>query len=124
MSAQKTTLLHQLQANGWDVTVLDSDDAETYVLDWWADEAWRLTSVWSPHGLTLFLVLMIDPQADVRKRKHGENIWAVKASSEMPTHWLWQGGEVVLDLGQGWSDRLSSFMDGLSALRNQARITE
>jgi hypothetical protein len=61
--------MQTLEANGWQVEVVGNDDAESFGVGWWVDEAWRLTSVWSPTNTKVYLMFIIDPQADTSKRK-------------------------------------------------------
>lgn len=124
MNTQKTELLQRLHRNGWDVAVLGDHDPESYTLEWWVDEAWKLTSLWSPRGLKVYLAFIIDLQVNIYKRKQGENVWAVKATLTPPTGMFGREGEVVFSLRSGWRDELSNFISELSALRSSAKATE
>jgi hypothetical protein len=57
-------LIRKLAEHGWDVTSRDRD------VEWWAQEIWTVESVWAPHGFTVFLTWLIDPQK-------GESDWGV-----------------------------------------------
>lgn len=114
MTPQQTELLHRLSEAGWEL-------AGTEELDqWWADEVWRVRSVWSPETAQFFLTFLVDPHLDLhRKRKPGEGVWAVLGSDSLPTRWQGSEGQITFALGHGWSERLKDFVTSLSAFRHE-----
>ena len=114
MTPQQTELLHRLSQAGW-------ERAGNEELDhWWADEVWRMQSVWSPQTAHFFLTFLVDPELDPhRKRKPGEEVWAVLASGLLPLRWQGSEREITFTLGHGWADRLSDFIARLSAFRHE-----
>ncbi|MCM3873549.1 MAG: hypothetical protein ND895_22930 [Pyrinomonadaceae bacterium] len=117
MQAERQELLNQLQEYGWRVAHQDES------LDWWADEMWRLESLWSPVGSLAYVTFLVDPQADGHRKK-GEDVWAVMASAAKPISRLKVDGEFTLGLGRGWNQRLPAFFKHLAALRIQKSINE
>lgn len=118
VTTQKAHLMQTLEANGWQVEVVGNDDAESFGVGWWVDEAWRLTSVWSPTNTKVYLMFIIDPQADTSKRKKGESISAVKAALTSATQPHWHEGGTVLYLRAGWRDALPDFINKVALFRS------
>ena len=113
MTPQQTELLHRLREAGWEMAGTEDLD------QWWADEVWRVRSVWSPQSAQFFLTFLVDPQLDLhRERKPGEGVWAVLASDSLPARWQGSEGQVTFALGHGWSERLKDFVVSLSAFRH------
>jgi hypothetical protein len=112
MTPQQSELLKELSAAGWELAGTEDVD------QWWADDVWRVRSVWSPQTAQFFFTFLIDPQLDLhRKRVPGEGVWAVRASGSLPLCWQDVGGENILSLGHGWSERLPNFVASLSSFR-------
>jgi 1,2-phenylacetyl-CoA epoxidase PaaB subunit len=88
---------------------------------WWADQSWRLRSVWSPQECEAYLTFLVDPQADLNRRKSGEDVWAVKASSQPPSDGSarTQDGDVIFDFGHGWRARMGELFASLQNMRDQ-----
>lgn len=57
MEFQKQTIREKIIENGWEITELEKAQ-----LDWWANEMWRLESVWSPVGETAFITFLLAPE--------------------------------------------------------------
>jgi len=112
MLTQRTELLNRLQEHGWRVADVEEN------LEWWADEMWLLESVWSPAGSRAYITLLVNPMADLNRRK-GEAVWAVAASLAKPTSRLSAEGGFMLSFGQGWEERLPEFFERLSLLRSR-----
>jgi hypothetical protein len=113
MTPQQTDLLEQLSEVGWELAGMEELD------QWWADEIWRMRSIWSPQSAQFFLTFLVDPQLELhRKRNAGEGVWAVLASSSLPTRWQASKGEFTFSLGYGWADRLKDFVASVSVFRH------
>ncbi len=112
MTAQQRGILDRLAQFGWEVV------AKEDLLVWWADEVWVLKSVWSPRETRLYLTFIVDPQSEVTRRKKVQDVWAVKASTTLPTQWQKAEGEMEFSLGRGWQDRLEAFLSGFSVFRD------
>src|SRR5262245_33472289 len=101
MTSHQQAIRDRLAEFGWKLAAHDDLNA------WWADDAWRLRSVWSPQGCEVYLTFLVDPQANTHGRKSGESVWAVKASATRPTHAQKADGDFVLDFGHGWRERIT-----------------
>ncbi len=114
MTPQQTELLHRLSEAGWRL-------AGTEELDhWWADEVWRMQSVWSRQTAQFFLTFLVGAQFELDRKRHpGEGVWAVLASGALPARWQGSGRERRFSLGNGWADRLKDFVAILSAFRHE-----
>jgi len=119
MITQRVEILDQLAKNGWDALPF-----EEYELEWWADEIWLLVSQWSPVGSQAYLTFLVDPMLDTPRRKKGEAVWAVMASSEKPDRYRSAGDSFELSLNQGWKERLPELLEHLSDWRNKQRTEE
>ena len=114
MTPQQTELLDRLSEAGWELAGTEDLD------QWWADEVWRMRSVWSPQSAQFFLTFLVDPQLHLhRKRKPGEGVWAVLASASLPMQWQGSAGEFTFSLGHGWAERLQDFVSTVSAFRQE-----
>src|SRR4051794_17939303 len=114
MTPQQTAILGRFSEAGWELA------GREHVDQWWADEVWRMQSVWSPRTAQFHLTFLVDPQLDLhRKRKPGEGVWAVLASASLPTRWQGSAGEFTFSLGQGWAERLQDFVSTVSVFRHE-----
>jgi len=116
MTTYQQAIADRFDEFGWELFPCDDVDA------WWADDTWRLRSVWVPRGREVYLTFLVDPQADIHHRKPGESVWAVKASAARPTQWQQEGSEYVLDFGSGWKDRLPELFSNLERLRHEHAV--
>jgi hypothetical protein len=82
---------------------------------WWADESWQLER----EGAAALLTFLVDPQADVHRRKKGEQLWAVKASAHFPAQWQTETGEITLDFSAHWRRRIPAFVRSLECFRTK-----
>ena len=117
MITQQKGLLDALTNAGWErADIVDADVG-------WADEVWLMRSVWSPQEAHFYLTFLVDPMADLhRRRKKGENVWAVKASATMPTHGGDSDGISTVPLNRGWAEKLNDLIAGVSKFREHWRI--
>ncbi len=117
MQTQRTELLSQLPEHGWRVAGVEEN------LEWWANEMWRLESVWSPVGSRAYVTFLVAPDAPIlpydKTCRKIETVWAVMASPTKPTDRLSVENQFTLSLGQGWEKELPAFFEHLSMLRNQ-----
>src|SRR5690349_21003968 len=105
MTTQQQVVLEALTSAGWELAAAEE------LHEWWADDVWRMRSVWSPQGQEFYLSLLVDPQLDLhRNRTRGEGVWAMKVSPTLPTQWQQAEGELTFSLGHGWLERLSGFV--------------
>jgi hypothetical protein len=116
MTTRQHAIRDRLDEFGWELAAHDDIDA------WWADDMWRLRSTWSPQGSEVYLTFLVDPQADIHRRKPGENVWAVKASATRPTREQKAEGDYVLDFGHGWRERLPELFSHLARMRNEHMV--
>jgi hypothetical protein len=65
-----------LEIDGWEVHKLVAVD-----LPYWANDIWKLTSLWFPEGSTAFLTFLITPQADRIKM---QKVWSIGCSKDYP----------------------------------------
>jgi hypothetical protein len=99
-------LLKHLERNGWSVT------RQKEGLEWWAHEIWMLASQWSPHGLTLFLTFLTDPEPG-----NPNPFWIIGTSWKHPENRSEACGEPSLKMSPTWIQDLPQFVAGLNALR-------
>jgi hypothetical protein len=114
MLTQRTTIVSQLEKQGWQARLMDEAEYCWKCSAWQIDELWLLESVWSPAGKQVYLTFLIDPQTDLLKRKKGSDVWAVQASAQ---HLLFRGESICLSLGSGWERHLPGFLKRIAALR-------
>jgi len=114
MTIQQQGLLDALTEAGWELAATEQ------LHEWWADDVWRMRSVWSPRGQQFYLTFLVDPQLDLhRQRKTGEGVWAVSASVDLPTSRVQAEGQFLFSFGHGWAERLSSFISDVSRFRHE-----
>jgi hypothetical protein len=101
-------LLKHLERTGWAVTRRKGEQ------EWWSwyHEIWALESCWSPHGFTLFLTLLIDPQTG-----NPNPFWLIGTSFKLPENSSEAHGEPSLMVTPNWVNDLPQFVADLSALR-------
>ena len=117
MTTQQKGLLDALTEAGWELAATED------LHQWWADDVWRMRSIWSPQSCEFYLTFLVDPQLDLhRKRKRGEGVWAASASAKLPTSRLQVEAELMFSLGHGWAERLKDFVAHVSKFR-QERVT-
>ena len=114
MRAERANIESQLAKRGWVIV-----EVEDQALEWWADEIWRLESVWSPVGACAYLTFLVDPQSATRERKKGQGIWAVKASAVKPVDWGVEPGEYTWGLWGSSEEEMPGFFAHLEILRKQ-----
>ena len=104
-------LLKNLERNGWTVTRREGEQ------DWqaWFDEIWVLESRWSPHGFTLFLTFLVDPQPG-----NPNPFWLIGTSSKLPKNSSEANGEPSLMVTPNWINDLPQIVAGLNELRRAA----
>jgi hypothetical protein len=100
------SLLERLEQSGWAVTRRKDD------LPWWAHEVWTLESQWSPHGFTLFLTFLTDPQPG-----NPNPFCEVGTCRTFPENRSEAAGEPVLMMTPRWVEELPPFVAALGALR-------
>lgn len=121
MKTQMTELQQYLPRHGWNVAETIDAESEWNDLEWWEDEIWILESLWSPKGVRIHLVFLVDPQAPFHGRKKNEYVWAARASVERRKDRLADENTVYLNLHHGWKKELLDFLKGLDALRSQKK---
>lgn len=118
MQTQRDDLKQRLEEDGWQV--IEEDNTK---LDRWASEIWRVESVWSPQGFSLWLTFLVDPQASPENPKD-ENLWAVGTSRKLPLDQQSAQGKPLLTFGQGWGTRTSQFMSEIARIRHEAYVAK
>lgn len=86
-------------------------------LEWYADEQWKIKSLWSPVGLELYLTFLIDPMID-GNRKDGEGVWAVGASLSPPQSRKEAEGPPLVVLNKNWNQSIGDFVNKLDNIRD------
>jgi hypothetical protein len=104
-------LLKDLERNGWAVTRRKGEQN----IRAWFNEIWALESRWLPHGFTLFLTFLVDPQPG-----NPNPFWLVGTSVKLPENSSEAGGEPCLAVTPNWINDLPQFVQGLNALRRAA----
>ena len=110
MITQQEQLEVGLSASGWEIVGREKSN-----LDWWADEIWKIESIWSPVGFTIYLTFLVDPQQS-RVRKKGEDVWAIGASINRPKE-REDGVEALVPLRPKWGKRLHVFILEVNNMR-------
>jgi hypothetical protein len=74
----------------------------------------------SPRDAELYLTFLVDPQTDLhRHRRHGEGVWAIKASATLPARRQSSAAEITFSFGHGWAERLREFVSELARFRGE-----
>jgi hypothetical protein len=110
MDVRYSLMLTALSKHGWRVVNRQQKD-----LEWWADEIWTVESEWSPHGLTVFLTWLRDPE--------GHRVWAVGTCLQSPSSRDEAEGEPLMSINH-WPRDLPEFLVGLQTLRDGHRAAE
>lgn len=112
MEAQRNEMIELAKKTGWKCQKFDNYDSQA-----WTFEVWKLESVWSPVGLTVYVGLLIDPMSDDFRKPH---VWAIEVSKEKPFYGKSRDSFTV-SLKQ-WSKEKESFLDYLSKMRDQQNL--
>ena len=111
MTSQQQGLLDALNAAGWELA------SSEQLHEWWADEVWRMRSVWSPQGREFYLTFLADPILDLhRRRNRGEGIWSVSVTPALPAGRTELGPQ--FSLKRGWEERLSEIVSYVERFRS------
>jgi hypothetical protein len=111
MTSQQQGLLDALTEAGWELV------ASEQLHEWWADDVWRVRSVWSPQSREFYITFLVDPQLDLhRSRKSGEGVWAVGVTPALPVS---RQIEPVFSLRHGWQERLSEIVAYIARFRHE-----
>lgn len=111
MKRLQEDLLRHLARTGWTVTRRKGEQ------DWraWFHEIWILESQWPPHGFTLFVTFLSDPQPG-----NANPFWLIGTSFKIPDNSSEADGEPSLIVTSNWINDLPDYVDGLNALRRAA----
>lgn len=104
-------LLKQLEQNGWTV-IRQAGEGDSRA---WFHEIWAVESRWSPHGFTLFLTFLTDPQPG-----SPSPFRAIGTSVKLPQNSDEAFGEPSLMMTPHWINELPQFVAGVNALRQSA----
>ena len=72
-----------------------------------------MESVWAPHGFTVFLTWLVDPQWNDHRP-----VWAIGTCLQHPTGRLEAEGDPLMPINH-WPRYLPVFLAGLAALRDE-----
>src|ERR1700730_15926069 len=101
-------LQKQLERNGWSVTRQKGEpDGRA-----WFHEIWVLESQWPPHGFTLFLTFLTDPEPG-----NANPFYMVGTSVNRPENRFEADGEPRLEVTPAWVTALPQFVAALNGLR-------
>jgi hypothetical protein len=112
MQAYKVQLRQLLTDRGWEVVeVIDSDE-------WWADESWKVQSRRHAWGLEVVVTFLVDPMWDA-PRKKGQGVWAVSATTGIPTDRLSAEGGIaeLCMVKRRFDQKLAAFVGALDTYR-------
>ena len=115
METQRNELLDQLAKQGWEASPVERGELER-----WADEMWLLVSQWSPVGTVAYLTFLVDP-GYIYPRKKGQHVTDAMASGGKPRDRWWGEDCYMLDLTQGWKERMPELLAHLSRLRDRRK---
>ncbi len=78
MKSPEQKLEDWLAAYGWELEWKEKEE-----LEWWADEIWKLRSVWSPMEAEAYIIFLVDPQWE-GNRKKGQGVWGMGGCLNYP----------------------------------------
>jgi hypothetical protein len=102
----KANLQAALERAGWRVERRAGDD-------WWVHESWELVSTWRPVGATIFLTLLVDPEAE---SNDVSSVWAVSVSDSPPDDRI-DVGPNPISTSPRWPERLKEIVVAANSLR-------
>jgi hypothetical protein len=111
MEFQRQTIREKVVENGWQIIELEKAE-----FDWWANEIWRLESLWSPIGETAFIAFLLEPE-------YAKEVWEITVSKDKPGFRGENSNSFSLNIkSSGWEKDLPEFMKFLSGLRNERAL--
>jgi hypothetical protein len=117
MQEYKAQLRDCLEQSGWQV------EEEIAGVDWWADEHWKVRSVWNLWGYELVITFLVDPHWEGTSKKRAA-IWAVSATAALPSERpIGRDGETIawLDMMRGrFDEKLQVFVAAINSHRDQS----
>ena len=78
MKSPKQKLEDWLPTYGWEIDEVEEND-----LEWWADEIWKLRSVWSSSEARAYITFLVDPQWEGHRKK-GQGVWGMGGCISYP----------------------------------------
>ena len=115
MKTIQTKIADFLETDRWEIEKIQNED-----LEWWADEIWKLRSIWSPQGSKAHITFLVDPQCDISKRKKGIEIWGVGNSKDYPAsreHAESNGTIPLRSVNKNGLEKFSNMLDQLRELK-------
>ncbi|TQV77181.1 hypothetical protein FLL45_04335 [Aliikangiella marina] len=112
MKPNQQKVQEYLELDGWEI----ASKVDPHIIDWWADEIWKLTSVWSPHGAIAYITFLVDPQHDGNRRK-GEAVWGVGCSKKFPKSPSEAQSCASLAFGKSFKKGIMDFQTDMESLR-------
>ena len=94
--------------NGWSVDIVDAPSEA-----WWALETWKLTSMWSPVGKSIFLIMTCDPQSEEEDTIE-EKLLSILVSDRMPKSW---DDGIEIYIRARWERGFEEFCEALPEFR-------
>jgi hypothetical protein len=86
-------------------------------LEWWADEIWELSSIWSPSGAKAYLTFLVDPMHDGNRVK-GQKVWGLGCSKNHPDSRYTAESGGTISLGKSFKNHFLDFTLKLDGLRD------
>ncbi len=106
-SGYKYQIEQELNEKNWEIVLIDESR------EWWDDEHWKVQFKFN-HNIYFYLCFIVDPQFE-GKRKKGQGIYEIKASTEFPKNWNDDSNELtsISMTKRNFEIKLKEFIEGL-----------
>ena len=107
-------LIDLLTSAGWIVEYREVSD-----LEWWADEIWRIRSIWHPTDFSLYLTFLVDRSHDGNRAKD-QAVRSLGASISRPSMPTAEVMLVEVYIKPKFESRIKQFIEDIGKLRDDA----
>lgn len=103
---------------GWELEGVEEED-----LEWWADEIWKLRSVWPPTEARAYITFLVDPQWEGNRRK-GQGVWGMGGCISYPRKRLEAESLVTMSYHHQPKAEFERFLEHFDAVRELCADTK